>query len=803
MKRGTFRNIVRAGLQLLAVGLVLLLWQGCSPTKFLTEDELLLDKVAVKSESRALDKSSMGAYVRQHPNSKWFGLFKVPLGVYSISGTNSERRINRFFRKIGEAPVVYDSILVERTRTDMEQATRNLGYLHARVEAEAKQKGKRIGITYHIFPDKIYTVTDISRQIDDPSLEYLYENSASATLLYEGMPFDLNVLDRERTRFTSLAQNNGYYKFNKSNVSFDADTTLGNYRIALRLKVPLYRETSSDSLMRHQIFQIGKVNYLTDLDLQTVRRHTQDYDSMRVRQLYFYQRDNLPLSPVFLVNKTDLRSGSLYSENDVMNTYSNLSSLSALRAVNVAMEPSDSQPNTLDAYISLLTAKRHAISTDLEGTNSAGDFGAALSVGYQNRNMFRRSAQLGVTLRGAFEAIKGLEGYNDQNYIEYSAEVNLNFPEFRFPFLSHRFHRAVKAQSIASIMYDSQDRPEFHRRVLTAAWRYRWSRFNLTRQHRIDLLDLNYVFMPWISQTFKDEYLTDNGSRNAVLRYNYENLFIMKWGYTFQYTNLPPTAQSSVYGQNAYNIRIGVETAGNLLYGMSHLFHGQYSDSLGVYTLFNIAYAQYAKLDFDIAKSIRFDERNSLGLHFALGVAYPYGNSTVLPYEKRYFSGGANSVRGWGVRDLGPGKFLSSDGKVDFIRQTGDLKLDMNLEWRSHLFWKIDGAAFIDGGNIWTLRNYEEQPGGQFRLKDFWRQIAVAYGMGIRLNFGYFILRLDAGMKAINPDYDEVPLFLDEPDENGLFVLNPNYIETPPHFPLFHPRLSRDFHLHFAVGLPF
>ena len=190
---------------------------------------------------------------------------------------------------------------------------------------------------------------------------------------------------------------------------------------------------------------------------------------------------------------------------------------------------------------------------------------------------------------------------------------------------------------------------------------------------------------------------------------------------------------------------------------------------------------QYVKGDFDFAKSFSFDERNSLAVHAALGIAYPYGNSTVLPYEKRYFSGGANSVRGWSVRGLGPGRFSGSDGKVDFIRQTGDLKLDLSAEYRTHLFWKVDGAVFVDAGNIWTLRDYEEQPGGKFEWQTFWKQIAVAYGLGIRLNFGYFILRLEGGMKAIKPAY-----------ESGR-----------EHFPIIYPNFKRDFQLHFAVGLPY
>ena len=234
------------------------------------------------------------------------------------------------------------------------------------------------------------------------------------------------------------------------------------------------------------------------------------------------------------------------------------------------------------------------------------------------------------------------------------------------------------------------------------------------------------------------------------------------------------------YNYNNTAIKFQIETAGNFLNGLS-LFMKFNKNSQGQNKFFNIAYAQYAKLDFAYTHVFKFDTHNNLVMHTDMGIAYPYGNSNILPFEKRYISGGANSVRGWNVRELGPGRFNGKDGRIDFINQTGDLKLNFNLEYRTHLFWKLDGAAFIDLGNIWTLRNYEEQKGGQFTLNTFYKELAAAYGLGIRLNFDYLILRLDMGMKAINPVFNT-------PKE---------------HFPLICPKFKRDFAFHFAVGLPF
>ena len=444
------------------------------------------------------------------------------------------------------------------------------------------------------------------------------------------------------------------------------------------------------------------------------------------------------------------------------------------------MEPNVQDSSSLEVNVIITPARLNSIQLGLDGTNTAGDLGAALNFTYQNRNVFHGSEVFSLKLRTAFEAIRGLEGYADQNYFEYGIDAGMQFPDFIFPFLSRDFRRKSKASTEFSLTYASQDRPEFHRRVLTGAWKYRWGGANGKEQHRFDLLDVNYVFMPWISDTFYDTYIRNPESRNAIIAYNYKNLFIVKLGYQYLYSSVGLATPMGIYGKDAYTLRLGVETAGNLLHGICNLAETKVNED-GQRTLFNIAYAQYAKFDFDICKSIRFSNRTSMAMHFALGIACPYGNSDILPYEKRYFSGGANSVRGWSVRSLGPGSFMGSDGNIDFINQTGDIKLDMSVELRMHLFWKVDGALFVDAGNIWTLRDYKDQPGGQFRWDTCWEQIAVAYGLGLRLNLNYFLLRFDAGMKAINPAYKD----------------------SERHYPLINPNFKRDFAFHFAVGLPF
>ena len=735
---------MRKHLILSALGMLLL--ASCSETKYVAEGELLLDKVKVKSDvkARAINTTELKSYVRQRGNSRWFSLVKVPLFTYSLSGRDSTRWLNRTLRSIGEPPQIYDSLLMLQSVVRLRDNLQNMGYLRATVDVDQKVKGKKLRTTYLLHPGKRYKIRHVSYDIQDTAIAQLLNTADSTTWgLHSGMSFNADNLDGERKRIVNELTQNGYYRFNKDFISFKADSIAGTQLIDLTLVLHRYRNNQVKDAP-HERYTMGDITYRSGNLEDTI----------------------IHLRPKVLRNNTFLESGKYYSSRQLQNTYNHFGRLGAVRYTNIEFTERPLEP-VLDCDIAISTNKPSTISFQPEGTNTAGDLGAAASLTYQNRNLFRGSELLTIELRGAYEAIKGLEGYAQQNFVEYSLETKLNFPRFIAPFLASSFRRRTNATSEVSLLYDLQNRPEFRRRVFSVGWRYKWNDQRRHDRFQVDLLDLNYISMPWISETFYNEYLLDTSSRNAILRYNYENLFIMKFGAGYSFNN----------GRVA--IKAKAETAGNLLSLAAHTL-GFHQNSEDQYTFMDLAFAQYAKADIDLTRNVQLDYNNELVFHFGLGVAYPYGNSTILPFEKRYFSGGANSVRGWSVRSLGPGKFVGTDGRIDFINQTGDMKLDMNVEYRAKLFWKFGGALFIDAGNIWTLRDYPDQPGGQF-TSEFWKQLAVSYGLGLRLNFDYFIVRFDMGMKAVNPAYET----------------------REEHLPLLYPKLSRDFAFHFAVGLPF
>ena len=723
-------------------------FSSCSSTKYVPKDQYLLKSVKVKSESNYHDINTLALrnYVRQMPNSRWFSLYKLPLAVYSLSGRDSTKWINRTLKSMGEAPVVFDSLSSVQTCADLAQQLKNEGFLDAQVRLQVSTKGRKAKVEYLLQPGEPYFVDSIGYAIQDTTIaRILSRQGASASLLYKGMKFDVSKLDAERKRISTLLSDSGYYRFHKDYITYQADSISHSRLINLTLHLAPY-QLPNEEYVPHTRYWMRHINYGSG--------------SPGDNQIHLRQH--------VLQECTHLHSGSPYSASGLQNTYNHFGRLQAVKYTNITFKQVP-DADSLDCQILLQNNKPSTLSFQPEGTNTAGDLGAAASLTYQNRNLFRGSEVLSIQLRGAYEAIRGLEGYSNQNFVEYSAEAKLQFPRFISPFVNRRIRRLVNATSEVSLLYDMQDRPEFHRRLLSAAWRYKWTFPHRKDKFQVDVLDLNYVFMPWISDTFHNLYLGNETTRNAILRYNYEDLFITKIGFGYSITK----------GNTAF--KSNIETSGNLLSLASRMWNAK-KDELGHYQVFNIAFAQYVKCDLDLSHVLMIDKNNQLVFHAGLGVAYPYGNSTVMPFEKRYFSGGANSVRGWTVRSLGPGQYKEQDGRINFINQTGDMKLDLNAEYRTYLFWKFNGALFVDAGNIWTIRQYDEQPGGQFSFKDFPRQLAVSYGLGLRLNFDYFILRFDLGMKAVNPAYEA------EDDE---------------HYPVLHPNFKRDYAFHFAVGLPF
>ena len=445
---------------------------GCSASKYVQEGEYILNKVEVKSDSAEYDAGALKQYVRQKEKPKLFSLFNNP-----------------FSKK----PVVYDELQAQLSCRDLLTAMQNQGFMHAGVSLhteihgeektdgvvktdgvektdslanKSRKKAPKVDVTYMLHPGEPFHIGKVEYDIEDKNIEQilkLYEPENQK--LKPGMRFTVDALDAERKRIANLLLNDGYFRFNKDFIQFSADTIAGQKDIAVTLNLLKYKANSSAPETDHPRYEIRNINYLSN-----------DSDRIHLRHRV-------------LLNATAMEEGKPYSASALQRTYNNFARLQAVKYTNISFKEvtdaqmdnvsgsiSDSTVNRLlDCNIQISTNKPSNISFQPEGTNTAGDLGAAASLTYTNRNLFRGSEQLSIELRGAYEAITGLEGYQDQNYQEYSVEGKVVFPRFMAPFLSKNFRRRQTANSELSVSWDLQNRPEFHRRVFSTAWRYRWT----------------------------------------------------------------------------------------------------------------------------------------------------------------------------------------------------------------------------------------------------------------------------------------------------------------------------------------
>ena len=767
-----------------AVAVVLTaLLASCSSTRHVPQGKLLLDKVKINiADPRSdVEPSQLANYLRQNANHRVLGGLKLQLAFYNMSGRDTTKWFNRWIRRVGTPPVIYDSTLTVASAEQLHTALSNRGYMNNtvtyRVDADSVKRKARVA--YDVTLGDPYYIRSIGYDIPNEELrEIIMADSASFTV-HAGDLLNYNQLDEWRQDITQNLRNKGYYAFNKEYITFMADTAAGSRAVDLTLNSrDPYRNDHMPYYTDHEPFYVRNVVYVTNFDPVEMHDGLWGVDTLTMRNgVQVYEGEDRYLRLDVLDECNHIEPGELYSAEAIDRTYRALGRLSVLKQINIDVRPVGEIDGVLmvDAYVLLQPDRTQTVSVSLEGTNSEGDLGFGVGLDYQHRDIFKGSEVLNAKFKVSYESISGnLSGLINNNYSEYSAEVGLTFPKFMFPFLNRTFKRKIQASTAFTVNYDYQARPEYTRVIAGGAWRYQWTERSRRLAHTITLFDLSFISVP----KYNDEFF--NRISNPLLFYSYQDHLIMRMGYNFYRTNKAEMSvqQMGQFQRDVFTIRANAETAGNLLYGLSKAT-GQKADDNGSYKALGIRYSQYVKADADYALTHYFDRRQSIAFHVGAGIAVPYGNSDVLPFEKRFYSGGANSVRGWGVRTLGPGSYNSNNSLSNFIYQCGDIRFDVNLEYRAKLFWVVELGLFVDAGNIWTIKDYVDQPGGVFKFNKFYEQIAAAYGAGIRLDFKYFLVRVDMGMKAHNPASGQE------------------------HWPLFHPRFKRDSEFHFSVGYPF
>jgi outer membrane protein assembly factor BamA len=733
---------------------------ACNTAKQVPDGSFLLNKVRVTTDAKNVKPVALEGYVKQKANSS-----KFRVGLYNLG--DSTNSFKRFIRKLGEAPVIYNPKTVSQSVNALRTEMKNKGYLHTEVSSLVDTVApKKININYSITSGEPYKVRNYTVDFLDKYISSKLKKMQIRlrSKIKEGTMFDASLLEEERQSMNRLFHNTGYYSLATDNMHYLADTALRSNQVDLIL---ILQDTTN-----LRPYFIRKVSVYSGYDPISGRRFI-PRDSTIYNDLHVFYDASHFIRPHVLYDNTSVRPGQLYSEQLAEETYNLIGSLSAVSKAGIEYQEviTGDSLKALDCNIYLTPGNIHGIQMGLDGTNNAGDLGLAGNISYTHNNIFNGSEMLNIKFKGAYEFITGTsdeENLLAHNYYEAGIETSLTFPKIIFPLIGHKIKKLFRANTRFGLSLDMQSRPEYIRNFFNATWKYKWENLKGRLQHNLNVLDVNFVDMPYKSQTF-NKYI--NAENNYLTKVSYDNVFTAGIGYSGLYTNLGKYR----YFSRLYTLRYGMELSGNLLSGLYHLGHANVNAN-GQYELLGNPFAQYVKADFDYSQAYRLNEKNTIALHGGFGIIYPYGNSRISPFEKRYYGGGPNNVRGWNTRQLGPGAY---DDIRDFSSQTGDLKLLFNVEYRYKFVPLLEFAGFLDAGNIWTIRNYSNQPGGQFQWHSFYEEIAMAAGIGLRIDLSFLIIRIDAGKKL----YDPV-----------LKADNPWIIGK---------KISGNTAVHFAIGYPF
>lgn len=730
--------------------LSIILW-SCSSTRRLNSNEFLLVKNELKLNNPKVSKDDLNSLIKQKPNRKIFGYWRFHLMLYNWgSGKNDSTKFKRWLRKIGEAPVVLDSFQTQRSKSQLLAYLKNKGYFHGKVSDSVVVKKKKAKVYYQIEPGIPYTIRNYTYAADD-SILILIAHSAERInkLVIPGQVFDSDILDEERAKLTREMKMKGYFFFEKDYIRFDADTSVGNRQVDLKCIInnPLVPDSAKpDSLVpgHHQIYKLGKIFIHTQFNPKSL--DIGKLDTLNYNGYILTYKKKLKFNPETLLDNIFLHSGRGYQINQIEQTYRRLGDLKNFRFTNISFAPDTGRKdgNILNTYISLTPSPKQAFSFDFQGTNTSSNLGISFNLGYQNRNIFTGAEMLEVKLLGGLENQIVSSSVDRRiwnlpfNTLEGGGEINLYFPKFILPLgLSKLSQRVSAPKTQLKTQYNLQQRPDFTRNNLRFSYGISFKKGNF-HKFFLNIYEINRVNVYDQSQAFTDRL---NAINDLAVRFSYQPHFTTSTNFTYQYSNqIVSKLKSFSY------FRFYLESAGSTVYGIAKLAKAQ-TDTSGNYLIGGIPFSQYIKTEIDYRHYFIINTWSQFVVRFNGGLGIPLTNLKTLPYESNFFGGGANGIRAWKFRRLGPGS-----SEASLLDQFGDTKLEFNAEYRFGVYKFFKAALFADAGNVWfTPWNAIKSPKGTFAFSRFYKEIAVGAGLGLRLDFNFFIIRLDVALKLHNP----------------------------------------------------
>ena len=734
--------------KIILLTLIIIGLSGCAIRKYVPEGKAILIKNTVVNDSTQYDisKSDISNYIIQKPNKNILGWMPKVWVYYKTQDKTDKKFFNWINKNFGVEPVYYSVVNTELSKRQMEDYLYNTGYFKSSVEPVMTSRNHRAKVVYSLHPSEPYTFRNINYKINDSTIAMLVNDIEDDMLVKKGDNYSFFSLYKDRELITDYLRDNGYFMFSKDYIFYEVDTNLMQKQVDVTLRI------DGDP---HYKYLINKVFIYPDYNPRTANatvndtvEHTFSLGNKDPEYRFDFIYGKNPKVHLRTFNQViQLHPGDEFSQKKVTQTYRALGSLKLYSLSNISLDtiPSDNDSvKLLNCNITLQKGKIHHYNIQIEGTNSGGDLGALGSISYRNNNIFRGSEVLRISLRYGFQAQRVNNQYIEEgifNTREFGADASITFPRFLSPIALHRFVSEYQPKTMLLTGYNMQIRPLYNRYIMTASFGYNWRSSN-TVEHFLTPINLNTVkVLP--SDIFA---LVLNYETNQRIKDQYTDHLILGMNYSFIFAN-----QNIKKNSDFFYLKFDIETSGNVL----SLFNNTpvITESDNHHEIIGIRYAQFIKYQFDFRFYHYLPSRNMLALRLMFGHGIAYGNSIDLPFERSFYAGGSNSMRGWQFRTLGPGEFNNPEGYN--LEHIGDLQIESNIEYRFPVYSMFKGAIFSDIGNIWTLSNNESFPGGQFKFDTFYKQLAVDAGFGLRLDLSFFLIRLDVAVPVCDPAYDE------------------------------------------------
>ena len=722
---------------------------SCSNTKYLKEGEMLYTGAEVKIENDSLSKKSKKALKSElednltpKPNSSFLGL-RPKLFFYNIAKEpKKEKGFNYWLKyKIGEKPVLLSDVDREFNKDIIVNYSENKGYFNAKATYDTVSKNKKAQVIYTLRPGNQYLINKVKFQNDSIPVTEEIVKVSDKTLLKEGNPFDLGVIKSERERIDNQLKQKGFYYFHPDNLIIQADSTVTkNHKVELNVKL---KENTPD--LAKQQFTIDKVIVFPNYNIRDVKdgkyNIPMDSDSLAKyahNDIYVIDPEQ-KFKPKIFDRALYFKKGDLYNRADHNLTLNRLINLGVFKFVKNEFVISDSLNHKFDTYYLLTPRQIQSLRLEALGrTNSANYAGSELNLNWTHRNLFRGAEQFKASVYGAFDVQIG--GPKDaKNLFRAGANAQLSIPRIVAPFRFNSSSAFVPRTNI-SIGYEFQNRTEYYTlNTFSGSFGYLWKE-NVRKEHDLKIIDITYITPANVTPLYDSI-----SAKSQALQRVVQKQLIFGPTYSYTYTNTMLPKKNTIYYKGTLDL------AGNL----TGLFSGANVKDGKQKSIFGVPFSQYAKMEHDFRFYHKLGDKSSFASRFIGGIAYPYGNSDNIPFSKQFFSGGSNSIRAFRARTLGPGSFDPRTIKQGYyFDQSGDIKLELNAEYRANIYKFLNVAFFADAGNIWLVNDDIQRPGAKFS-NDFLSEIAVGAGFGLRLDFSILILRLDLAMPFRVPYYEK------------------------------------------------